>query len=200
VSGPPGRPRSTEASFFRFCPRCATPLTRRLLEGVVRAACPACAFVQYRNPVVGVAAVILESDVVALLGEEAVRPFRRTEGGAPRVLLARRALTFRGRYCFPCGYVEFDEEIREALVRETREETGLEVALGGIAAAHSNFHDPDGQSVGIWFYARPTGGALAAGDDVDALLFVPPSDPGVPIAFPTDALVLEAVARLLPPR
>ena len=46
-----------------------------------------------------------------------------------RVLLARRALTFRGRYCFPCGYVEFDEEIREALVRETREETGLEVRI-----------------------------------------------------------------------
>jgi ADP-ribose pyrophosphatase YjhB (NUDIX family) len=155
--------------------------------------------VQYRNPVVGVAAVILENDVRALLGEEAVRPLRRDGAAAPRVLLARRAVTFRGRYCFPCGYVEFDEEVREALVRETREETGLEIVPREVAAVHSNFHDPDGQSVGIWLRAHPVGGRLAPGDDVDALLFAPFPDPGVPLAFPTDALVLESLARTVSP-
>lgn len=191
----PRRPRSTEASFFRFCPRCAAPLARRSFDSIERAACPRCGYVQYRNPVVGVAAVILERDVRAILGEEATRPFRRDGARATRVLLGRRTLTYRGRYCFPCGYVEFDEEIREALERETREETGLEVMPEELVAVHSNFHDPDGQSVGIWFRARPLGGCLAPGDDIDELLFVPIPDPGVPLAFPTDALVLESLAR-----
>ena len=113
-----------------------------------------------------------------------------------RVLLARRAVTYRGCYCFPCGYVEYDEEIREALVREIEEETGLIVEPGRIVAAYSNFHEPDKQNVGIWFRARPLGGVLRAGDDVDALLFAPVPDPGVVLAFPTDARVLVDLSRL----
>jgi 8-oxo-dGTP diphosphatase len=190
------RPRSTEASFFRFCPLCATPLVRAERDGMKRPICPACGFTQYRNPVVGVAMILFESEIVALLGAEAVRaatgqPF---DPDRPRVLMARRAATYKGTYCLPCGYVEFDEEAREAIAREAVEETGLEIETGEVFAVHSNFHDPDRQSVGIWFRARPIGGTLRPGDDVDALLFVPPEAPGVPLAFPTDALVLAQLA------
>lgn len=191
------RPRSTDRSVFRYCPFCGTPTKRRDDGGVERAACPGCGFVQYRNPVVGVAAILTEADILACLGAEAVR---EATGQEPmpdglRVLLGRRALTYRGSYCFPCGYVEFDEEIREAIRRETMEETGLEIEPVSVFAAHSNFHDADKQSVGIWFRARVLGGTLRAGDDIDALRFVPVPDPGVPLAFPTDALVLEQLAR-----
>ncbi len=42
-----------------------------------------------------------------------------------RILLVRRSDD--GRWCLPCGWVEPNETPAEAAVRETREETGLEV-------------------------------------------------------------------------
>jgi len=191
------RPHSTEQSLFRYCPWCGRR-TRRHKEGrFLRSICGSCGYVQYRNPIVGVAAVIEEDEVIRVIGEEAILAAtgQRAVSGQGRVLLARRAVTYRGCYCLPCGYVEYDEEIREALVREIEEETGLIVETHRIAAAYSNFHDPDKQSVGIWFHARPLGGILRAGDDVDALLFAPVPDPGVPLAFPTDAQVLLDLSR-----
>jgi ADP-ribose pyrophosphatase YjhB (NUDIX family) len=166
-------------------------------HGVPRPVCPDCGWIQFRNPVVGVAAVIDEEAVTALLDAASVHAAmdRAPVPGERRVLVARRAASHRGLFCLPCGYVEFDEEIREALVRETEEETGLAVTPGEIVAVHSNFHDPDRQSVGIWFRAIPVGGTLRPGDDVDKLLFVPPGAPGVPLAFPTDAEVLASLAR-----
>lgn len=169
------RLRSTERSFFRFCPRCATPLERRRPDDRVRPVCPSCGWIQYRNPVVGVAAIIREE---------------------ARILLGRRAAasSFPGSWCLPCGYVEYDEDLREALIREVEEETGLVVEVGELVAVHSNFHLPDSQSVGIWFHVRPIGGTLRPGDDIDELRFVDPAAPGVALAFPTDALVLADLA------
>ncbi|MBD3160646.1 MAG: hypothetical protein GF346_00760, partial [Candidatus Eisenbacteria bacterium] len=66
------RPRSTEASRFRYCPFCRAVLASREEDGVVRQVCPDCSYIQYRNPVVGVAAVIREEQVVGLLGPEEV--------------------------------------------------------------------------------------------------------------------------------
>lgn len=191
------RPHSTEQSLFGYCPSCSNKMRRDQEGRFQRSVCGACGYVQYRNPIVGVAAVIEEDEVIRLVGEEAILTATGRPGvtGEYRVLLARRAVTYRGCYCFPCGYVEYDEEIREALVREIEEETGLIVEPRRIVAAYSNFHDPDKQSVGIWFHARPLGGVLRAGDDVDALLFAPVPDPGVPLAFPTDTQVLLDLAR-----
>ena len=197
-SGPPERPLATERSHFRFCPECGASLARAEVLGRIRPCCPRCGYVQWRNPVVGVAAVLAEAEVVALLGEERVRhgqwdPQWRPEPATGRLLLVRRAASRRGAWCLPCGYVEYDEDIRAALAREIREETGLLIRTGRVVAAHSNFHDPDRQSVGIWFEAQPFGGDLRAGDDADAIGFfsaaVPPE-----LAFPTDALVLRLLA------
>ena len=113
----------------------------------------------------------------------------------PRVLLGRRA---RGRYaglwCVPCGYVEWDEEIRAAACRELIEETGLEVRVGAVLAVHSNFHDRARQTVGVWFAGEIVGGSAVPGDDLDALAYLP-LDALPPLAFPTDAEVLATLRQ-----
>ena len=43
---------------FVYCPHCASRLGRRLRGGIERPACDSCGYVQFRNPVVGVAVVI----------------------------------------------------------------------------------------------------------------------------------------------
>jgi len=194
------RPRSTEKSLFRFCPYCGTDMARFLDAGTERRRCPACKYIQYRNPVVGAAVALFETDLVKQFGVEMVCAGLLDQNWEPsdrsrRILLARRAMSYRGSWCFPCGFVEFDEEIREAAAREIEEETGVLIRVGDILTAHSNFHLPDQQSVGIWFRAKPIGGCLRPGDDVDGLGFFDPGAVDVPLAFPTDGLVLRQIAR-----
>ncbi|MEM9463130.1 MAG: NUDIX hydrolase [Myxococcota bacterium] len=162
---------STERQEFAYCPYCATPLATCECGGRPRPVCSACGYVAYRNPTVGVAVVL-------------------TEGG--RILLGRRAAgsSYGGRWCIPCGHVEWDEDIRVAARREMEEETGLVVELGEIVAVHSNFHNPAQHAVGIWFGATIIGGTLCAGDDLDRVGYYDLSSPP-PLAFPTDQRVLE---------
>lgn len=37
------------------------------------------------------------------------------------------ALDHSGKWCFPCGYLDWDETVKEAVVREVFEETGLDL-------------------------------------------------------------------------
>jgi len=165
VPGPPG---------VRFCRRCGGALTARVVGDRRRPVCVRCGAITFHNPAVGVAVVL-----------------RDDEG---RVLLGRRSGSYAGQWCIPCGYVEWEEDVRGAAAREFREETGLDVVLGDVVAVHSNFHNSNQHTVGIWFAATCIGGTLEAADDLDAVGFFPPSDPPQPLAFDTDVLVLRQLA------
>ncbi|NLP45164.1 MAG: NUDIX hydrolase [Peptococcaceae bacterium] len=91
---------------FKFCPQCSAKLTNTQVEGKVRKACPACHYIHWGEYSVGVGGVLLQGD---------------------RGLLVQRAHNpGKGRWTIPGGYVEQDEKIEDAIVREFLEETGLQ--------------------------------------------------------------------------
>ena len=159
------------------CPRCSAPLARRERGGLPRPACPACGFVFFANPGVGAACVIRDA--------------------AGRVLLVQRGPDQfgAGRWCFPCGYVEWGEDVRAAAAREALEEAGVAVTLGDVVHVASNFHDPAKPSVGVWFTATQTDPSAppVAGDDAVAVGWFDPAAPP-PLAFPTDLDLLRRLA------
>jgi NADH pyrophosphatase NudC (nudix superfamily) len=97
---------------FAFCPRCGGPLADRALkdvDGIVtqrRACSDACGFVQWGNPTPAVGAIV------------------EHEG---EIILARNAGWPEGFFALITGYLEAMEDPKQAVVREVKEELGLDV-------------------------------------------------------------------------
>jgi ADP-ribose pyrophosphatase YjhB (NUDIX family) len=90
-----------------------------------------------------------------------------------KVLLTRRA--DNGKWCLPSGHMEPGESALEACVRETKEETGLDVRVTRLVGIYTDpnrlLEYPDGGQfhlVALHFEAEVTGGALALSDETTA--------------------------------
>ena len=152
---------------WRFCPRCAVPLTPA--DG--RSDCQACGFVAWANPVPGAQAVI-ERDGRVLLGR------RRFEPAA-------------GLWDLPGGFLDEDEHPLAALERELREETGLAVEPTEFLGIWMQPYD--GRTVlSLTWLARPLAGEERPGDDLVELRWFPASD--LP---PADELAFETYVEIL---
>ncbi len=88
-----------------------------------------------------------------------------------RVLVSRRVDS--GWFNLPGGGVEPHESVTEGLIREVREECGLDVEVGRLVGVYSK---PQKHEVVLVFRARVTGGTLAPSDEADYHDWVPPHE------------------------
>jgi ADP-ribose pyrophosphatase YjhB (NUDIX family) len=165
-------PSASAPAWFTFCPRCAAALETRVVGDRPRRACPACGYVHYTDPKVGVGVLVVEDG---------------------RVLLVRRSMNpQRGKWSIPAGFLDHGEDPAKTAAREALEETGLSVEVLGLVGVYFNPPGDGGASLFILYRARRTGGEVRPGDDADAAGFFPLDD--LPeLAF---ASTLEAI-RLL---
>ena len=170
-----------------YCPRCGAEMETRELGGRPRRICPACNFVLYENPVPGVG-VLVEMDVW---------PGLDASGGPGQgiLLVCRGEPPFKGRWALPAGYIEADESVEQAAVRECREETGLEVELLELFGVYSFPEGPVQSGIIIFFRARPVGGTLRAGDDAQEVAVFAPDELPEDVAFRTHREVLARWVR-----
>lgn len=89
---------------------------------------------------------------------------------AGRLLLIRRS--DNDLWALPGGAQEIGEYIADTVVRETKEESGIDVEVTGVVGVYTNPHHvvafSDGevrQQFSICFRARPTGGSPAVSDE-----------------------------------
>jgi ADP-ribose pyrophosphatase YjhB (NUDIX family) len=128
----------------------------RVAFGRERPVCPACGRIHFRDPKVA-AAVLVERD--------------------GRVLLVRRSMEpQQGKWTLPAGFVEADEDPRQAAVRECLEETGLQVGDLKLLDVVYGAEHPRGASIVIVYRATILGGELTAGDDAEAVGFFGPDE------------------------
>jgi ADP-ribose pyrophosphatase YjhB (NUDIX family) len=108
-----------DSEWAKFCPRCGCALEERYLEAEQhkRKICTGCGFIFYLNPKVVAGAVPRQQD---------------------RIWLARRNIEpSSGNWTFPAGYVDLGESVPEAAIRETREETLLDIRLDSLLNVYS---------------------------------------------------------------
>ena len=82
------------------------------------------------------------------------------------VLVKRKNPPFKGSWALPGGFVEYGETVETAAIRETKEETGLDIELNGIVGVYSDPHrDPRGHIISVCFLGNKIGGKLVADTD-----------------------------------
>ena len=124
------------------------------------------------TPVVGVGAIVFDD--------------------AGRVLLVERGKPpGAGLWSIPGGRLEPRETLAQAVAREVREETGLIVEVGTLACVVERFGD-DYHFVLLDYFARITGGTLAAASDARDARFVALDDVA---ALPTTDGLVDVLAR-----
>jgi ADP-ribose pyrophosphatase YjhB (NUDIX family) len=159
---------------WRYCPRCASSLAQA--DG--RVECGECGFVGYANPAPTACALVVDDQ--------------------DRLLLARRAWEpFAGLWDLPGGYLDESEHPLDALRRELREETGLEIEPLEFRGVWMDQYGPDPDdpwTMNMYWTAHPVAGELRPADDVTELTWFSVGElpPPEETAFRNVALVLAA--------
>jgi 8-oxo-dGTP diphosphatase len=105
-----------------------------------------------------------------------------------------------GHWALPGGLVENDETLEQAAMRETKEETGFDVALDGLLATWMR---PGFPILVVIYRAHITGGRLqVAPDEASEAKFFTKAElpPLEEIAWPSAAYGLDAWRAYEPPR
>ena len=136
------------------------------------------------QPLVGVGAIIIENS---------------------RVVLVKRAHPpLQAQWSIPGGVLEVGELVRDAAVREAREETGLTVEPGELLGVYDRvLRDPGGRVqyhyVLVDFLCRRVSGELQAADDAAAVRWFAREElPALNLAEDTLEVVHKGFARTVP--
>ena len=178
--GRDGRPSDLEsgrgvpvwmAQTLNFCPNCGASLQFGAVDGEDRhrLSCSTCGHILYVNPRLVVTTLPITDD--------------------GRIVLLRRGIEpGLGAWAQPGGFLEVDETVHQAAIRETLEETRLLVEPGEIVGLYTRL---EAAVVTIMFEARIVGGEAAPTPEaLEIATFAPDTIPWSELAFRTTTWAL----------
>ncbi len=124
------------------------------MEGKIRDFCMQCSQVFYENPLPVASSIVVNEDREVLLVKRAKDPYK-------------------GMWCLPIGFAETGEEMKDAALRELREEAGVDgeiVRLIDVDTVDNYFY---GSLAIVTYEVRVTGGTPEPGDDAEETRFFP---------------------------
>ncbi len=120
---------------YKYCPQCASSNSEL---GSVPFKCQSCGFANFFGPVAAVGGLVVNE--------------------AQELLLVRRARDpGKGKWGLPGGFVDRDETIEAALIREIQEETGLTVLETRYLLSHPNtyvYHGVAAPVIDLFYICR----------------------------------------------
>ena len=161
-----------------FCSACGTKTDWVVSEkhGKEVEICPKCGKVHFRNSKPCAGALIVENG---------------------KILLVKRAIEpFFGYWDIPGGFLNENEHPADGAIRETLEETGLNVEPLAFFGIFIDYYEGEGGGFthNTYYIVKPIGGALSAGDDASEAKWFSFDSLPENIAFPNHA---KKVLRLL---
>ncbi len=144
---------------FKYCPKCGSE--QFVTNNFKSNRCEACGFVYYFNPSSATVAVIINDNKEILVATRAHEPAK-------------------GTYDLPGGFVDMAETAEEAVSREVKEETDLDVLSVQYLFSIPNIYmysDFEVQTTDLFFLCKVKNDSqFSAHDDVAELKFIPIAD------------------------
>ncbi len=162
------------SKIFKFCPKCGS--TKISYDGIKKFQCSDCNFIFYINAATATAVIIELSD--------------------GRIILTQRKFNpAKGKYDLPGGFVDLNERVEEAAIREVKEELNLDVSNIKFLASFPNIYEFSGITYftcDIAFIAQCNDvHNLSANDDVQGYISIKPEE----IDF--DIISFESIRNIL---
>lgn len=168
------------AAMTNFCARCGAELEHTIPpdEDRERMACRSCGHVAYVNPRMVVTTLPVDADGNLVLIRRGIEPGY-------------------GSWAQPGGFLEVDETVGEAAVRETLEETGYVVVPGELIGLYSRL---EAAVVTLVYEAKVVGGeARPCVESLEIVAYRPADIPWSEIAFKTSFWAIRDWVRLRHP-
>lgn len=143
----------TNPKNFKYCPVCGDRMNEKYLkdEQKTRLLCPTCGFIFYFNPAPAVAVILFRENKI--------------------LLVKRKYEPKKDDWTLPAGYMEYNESAEDTAIRETKEETNLDIKAKKLFTVLPGFDDSRQHVVLIIYYGEIKQGDLKPGDDASEVRF-----------------------------
>lgn len=156
---------------YVYCPRCGEKLEAAMIDGRARNRCPKCERVSYVNPLPEVSTLLVNAKGEVLL-------------------VLRKNEPHKNMWCLPMGFVEADENIQDAALRELEEESGVKGRIVRLLDAQTTDDSFYGNMLILCYEVERVDGEIRAGDDAQDARFFSVND--IPeLAFKPNEKALE---------
>lgn len=163
---------------MQYCTECGKLLEKRQIDGYERFFCPICGKVHYQNPLPVVAAVITNKNEEILLTKRGISPGK-------------------GEWALLAGFVEIDESPPQAILREVKEEIGVEGKLGRLIGVYEGRTRIYGPVIVIGYKVLVKEQNFSLSQEVEEIEFFSPNELP-PLAFSSHEKILKDLWQIRP--